>query len=158
MSVEKVVQQLKKYDMDKRIITFNETSATVSLAASRLGCEEARIAKTLSFKLKDKYILIVTCGNTKIDNKKYKQEFGEKAHMLESENVETIIGHQVGGVCPFGVNDGIEIYFDNSLKKYETVYPACGSIYNAIEISISELEKVVDFVKWIDVCKSIDIE
>lgn len=153
MSLEKVKEHLKKFNMENRIITVTESSATVVLAAQSLGCEEARIAKTLSFTLKDKNILIVTAGDTKIDNAKYKQEFGEKAHMIPGDLVEKIVGHPVGGVCPFGVNENIEIYLDESLKRFITVFPACGSIDTAIELTIEELETTTNYVKWINVCK-----
>ena len=153
MSEIKEKEYLKKYKMDNRIITMNTSSATVALAAESLGCEEARIAKTLSFKLQDKYILIVTAGDVKIDNAKYRHEFGEKAKMLQAEEVEEIIGHPVGGVCPFGVNSGVDIYLDESLKRFTTVFPACGATNNAIEVTIEELENVTKQTKWIDVCK-----
>lgn len=153
MSLVKVQEHLKKYNMEDKIITVPESSATVALAAQSLGCEEARIAKTLSFNLKDKNILIVTAGDTKIDNAKYKQEFGEKAHMIPGDQVEELIGHPVGGVCPFGVNEGIEIYLDESLKRFKTVFPACGTQDTAIELTINELENIINYVKWVDVCK-----
>jgi len=151
----KVKDYLKQYNMDTRIIELEESSATVALAAKALNCEEARIAKTLSFKLKDKNILIVTAGDVKIDNAKYKNEFGEKARMLPSEEVLDIIGHPVGGVCPFAVNKDVSIYLDLSLKRFETVFPACGSNHNAIELTNEELEKVTNYNKWIDVTKEI---
>lgn len=153
MSVAKVKEYLKKYNMEERIIELPTSSATVALAAQNLNCEEARIAKTLSFQLKNKCILIVTAGDTKIDNAKFRHEFGEKAHMLPSDIVEDKIGHPVGGVCPFAVNDNVEIYLDESLKRFETVFPACGSINNAIEITNEELEKTTNYIKWINVCK-----
>ena len=153
MSNISVIEHLKKYNMDSRIITVKTSSATVKEAAEALGTEEARIAKTLSFKLKDRYILIVVKGDVKIDNAKYKHTFGEKAHMLSLDEVEEVTGHPVGGVCPFGVKEGVEIYLDESLKKFETVFPACGNINNAIEVSIPELEKVTGYPKWVDVCK-----
>ena len=153
MSTISVIEHLKKYNMDKRIITVSTSSATVKEAAQALGTEEARIAKTLSFNLNNKPILIVVAGDVKIDNAKYRHTFGEKAHMLSFDEVEEITGHPVGGVCPFGVKPGVEIYLDESLKKFDTVFPACGNVNNAIEISISELEEVTGFVKWIDVCK-----
>lgn len=153
MSLTKVQEHLKKFNMEDRIITVPESSATVALAAQSLGCEEARIAKTLSFSLKEKNILIVTAGDTKIDNAKYRQEFSEKAHMIPGDNVEEIIGHPVGGVCPFGINENIEIYLDISLKRFKTVFPACGTIDTAIEVTIKELEEVTNYTKWIDVCK-----
>lgn len=156
MSKTSVIEHLKKYNMEDRIITVPTTSATVAEAAIALGTEEARIAKTLSFRLKGKNILIVVKGTAKIDNAKYKHTFGEKAHMLSFDEVEEITGHPVGGVCPFGVKDGVEIYLDNSLKEFDTVYPACGAPNNAIEISIEELEKVTGYTKWVDVCKEVD--
>ena len=133
---------------------MNTSSATVSLAAESLGCEEARIAKTLSFKLEDKCILIVTAGDVKIDNAKYRHEFGLKAKMLQPEEVNELIGHPIGGVCPFGVNEGVNIYLDESLKRFTTVFPACGETNNAIELTIKELEETTNYVKWIDVCKA----
>ena len=153
MSTLSVIEHLKKYNMNSRIITVKTSSATVKEAAEALGTEEARIAKTLSFKLKDKNILIVVAGDMKIDNSKYKQTFTEKAHMLPPEEVEEITGHPVGGVCPFGVKPGISIYLDESLKRFKTVYPACGSTNNAIELSIKELEEVTDYTGWVDVCQ-----
>lgn len=156
MSTLSVIEHLKKYNMDKRIITVPTTSATVAEAAEALGTEEAKIAKTLSFRLKDRCILIVVKGDVKIDNAKYRHTFGEKAHMLSFDEVEEVTGHPVGGVCPFGVKDGVEVYLDESLKKFDTVFPACGDVNNAIEISIPELEEVTGFVKWVDVCKERD--
>lgn len=153
MSVERVKNYLKKYNMDDRIITFDYSSATVALAAQALGCEEARIAKSLSFRLGENTILVITAGDVKIDNAKYRHEFGEKAHMLSFDEVEEKIGHPVGGVCPFGVNDGVSIYLDESLKRFTTVFPACGEPNNAIELTISELENITEYVKWVDVCK-----
>lgn len=154
MSTISVIEHLKKYNMEKRIITVSTSSATVKEAAEALGTEEARIAKTLSFKLKDKNILIVVAGDVKIDNAKYRHTFGEKAHMLSFEEVEEITGHPVGGVCPFGVKPGIEIYLDESLKRFETVYPACGATNNAIELTIKELEETTNYIMWVDVCKA----
>jgi len=153
MSELKVREYLKKYKMDNRIITMDTSSATVALAAMSLRCEEARIAKTLSFKVEDKCILIVTAGDVKIDNAKYRHEFGLKAKMIQAEEVVELIGHPIGGVCPFGVNKGVEIYLDESLKRFTTVFPACGETNNAIELTIKELEETTDYVKWIDVCK-----
>lgn len=153
MSVTKVQEYLKKNNMDTRIITVPTTSATVKEAAEALGTEEAKIAKTLSFKLKDKYIVIVTTGDVKIDNAKYRHTFNEKAHMVASIEVEEKIGHPIGGVCPFALNEGVEVYLDESLKQFKTVYPACGATNNAIEISIEELEKVTNYKEWIDVTK-----
>ena len=151
--MDKVKEYLKKYNIDDKIIEFEESTATVELAAKALNCEEARIAKTLSFRLKDKCILIVTAGDVKIDNSKYRNEFGEKAKMLHYDEVLDVIGHPVGGVCPFAVNENIEIYLDESLKRFETVFPACGSSNNAIELSPSKLEEITNSIKWINVTK-----
>ena len=158
MSAIKVKEYLKKYNMDKRIVTFDTPSATVKEAADNLPCEEKRIAKTLSFTTKNGYILIVMAGDVKIDNKKYRDEFKEKAHMLPNDIVEEVTGHPVGGVCPFAINEEIKIYLDVSLKRFETVFPACGSNHNAIEISLEELEEVVPYVNWVDVCKEKDCQ
>ena len=153
MSIERVRKYFKSVGIDDRIKEFNESSATVELAAHALGCAPERIAKTLSFKLKDDCILIVTAGDVKIDNSKYKAQFGAKASMLKSDEASELIGHAVGGVCPFAVNDGVMVYLDESLKRFETVFPACGSSNSAIELTIPELEKYSGFIAWIDVCK-----
>lgn len=133
---------------------FATSSATVELAAEAVGCEPARIAKTLSFKVGDTPILIVAAGDAKIDNPKYKAQFHTKAKMLTREEVEEKIGHAVGGVCPFAVNEGVEIYLDESLKRFETVYPAAGSSNSAIQMTMEELEKYSGSSRWIDVCKA----
>ncbi len=151
MAVDKVKQYFKKYKMENRIKEFDVSSATVELAAQALNTEGKRIAKTMSFRLKEKYILIVLAGDAKISNSKYKAFFHEKAHMLKFDEVEDIIGHPPGGVCPFAINDGIEVYLDESLKRFETVFPACGSTNSAIELTIEELEKYSNFKEWIDV-------
>lgn len=153
MSLEKARARLKKFDADNRIIEFDVSSATVELAAEAVGCEPARIAKTLSFRTNDGVILIVAAGDTKIDNPKYKAHFGCKARMLAFEEVEPEIGHMVGGVCPFGVNANVTVYLDESLRRFETVFPACGSANSAIEVTIPELEKFSGFKAWVDVCK-----
>lgn len=155
MSLLRAKEYLKKYNLDDKILTFDESSATVKLASIALGIEEGRIAKTLSFVVNDKYILIVSAGDVKIDNAKYKREFGIKAKMIEHEMVEEKIGHKIGGVCPFGVNDGVLIYLDESLKKYDYVYPACGESNNAIKLFVSDLEKIINYEKWIDVTKEL---
>lgn len=154
MAIDKVKKYFSQYDMDKKILEFAVSSATVDLAASALNCEPARIAKTLSFIVNDKVILIVTAGDAKIDNAKYKSFFRAKARMLSFEEVEQRVGHAIGGVCPFAVNDGIDIYLDNSLKRFDTVFPACGSSNSAIELTISQLEKYSLYKEWIDVCKN----
>lgn len=151
--MDKVKEYLKKYNLDDKIIEFSESTATVELAAKALNCEEARIAKTLSFKLKDKYIVIVTAGDVKIDNAKYRNQFGEKAKMLHFEEVLDAIGHPVGGVCPFALNENVGIYLDESLKRFKTVFPACGSSHTAIEIEPLRLEEITNCISWVDVTK-----
>ena len=153
MSYIKAKEYLKKYNLEDRVMDFNESSATVKEAAATLNCTEGEIAKTLSFIVNDKPILIVTAGDTKIDNSKFKNEFHIKAKMIDYDNVEKLIGHQVGGVCPFGINEGVDVYLDTSLKKYDIVYPACGSSNSAVKLSVSELEKISNNIKWICVCK-----
>lgn len=153
MSVEKVREYFKTKGIDERIQEFEVSSATVSLAAKALDCEESRIAKTLSFHIGEKVVLIVTAGDAKIDNPKYKARFGTKAKMLSFDEAEPLTGHAVGGVCPFAVNEGVDIYLDISLKRFNTVFPACGSSNSAIELSMRELEEYSDFIEWIDVCK-----
>jgi len=139
--------------MEDRVREFEVSSATVELAAQALGCECERIAKTLSFYMNESAILIVAAGDAKIDNKKFKEKFQTKAKMVAFEEVEPLIGHSVGGVCPFGINEGIIVYLDESLKRFETVFPACGSSNSAIELTIDELEKVSGYTEWVDVCK-----
>ena len=153
MAIDKARNWLKKYKLDGKIKELNESSATVSEAAMAIGVEEARIAKTISFKVNEKVVLIVCAGDTKIDNSKYKNEFETKAKMLEFSEVEDLVGHAVGGVCPFGINDDVEVYLDKSLKRFDVVYPACGSSNSMVELTIEELEKSSNYIKWIDVCK-----
>ena len=151
MAIDKVREYFKKYNMEDKILEFDVSSATVEEAAKALNTEGKRIAKTLSFKTKDKVLLLVLAGDAKISNSKYKQIFHEKAHMLTYDEVNELIGHPVGGVCPFAVNDGVEVYLDQSLKRFETVFPACGSANSAIELTIPELEKTSNYISWIDV-------
>lgn len=153
MSVEKVKKYFEKKGIADRIQEFEISSATVALAAKALQCEENRIAKTLSFHVGEKVVLIVAAGDAKIDNAKYKAQFGAKAKMLSFDEAEPLIGHAVGGVCPFAVNEGVETYLDISLKRFNTVFPACGSSNSAIELSLEELEKYSNFSDWVDVCK-----
>lgn len=153
MAIDKVKEYFKQWNMENRILEFEVSSATVELAAQALDCEPKRIAKTLSFKIDDKCILIVTAGDAKIDNSKYKLQFGTKAKMLTPDEVEAFVGHAVGGVCPFGIKDGIVTYLDISLKRFRTVFPACGSSNSAIEINLDELEQYSNAHSWIDVCK-----
>ncbi len=153
MSIERVKEYFKQYNMDDKVMEFSVSSATVELAAKALNTEGCRIAKTLSFSVNDSPILIVTAGDAKIDNKKYKTFFGAKAKMLSFDEVEEKIGHAVGGVCPFAINDGVTVYLDESIKRFETVFPACGSSNSAIELTPEELEKYSNYKQWIDVCK-----
>lgn len=154
MAIEKVKAYFKEYGLENRIRELETSSATVELAAEALNCEPCRIAKTLSFMVNERPILIVTAGDAKIDNAKYKAQFSAKAKMLTPEEAQELIGHAVGGVCPFAVNEGVEVYLDVSLKRFITVFPACGSSNSAIELTIEELEKFSGYTAWIDVCKS----
>ena len=153
MSIENVREYFRKFNMEDKIIELKESSATVELAARALNCEPARIAKTLTFHLEDCPILILTAGDVKIDNKKYKEKFGTKARMLSFNEAETLIGHSVGGVCPFGIKEGVKVYLDNSLKRFQTVFPAAGSSNSAIEMNLDELEKYSNSIEWIDVTR-----
>ena len=153
MSIEKVREYMKKYGMEDKILEFEVSSATVELAAEAVGTEGKRIAKSLSFLVGETPIIIVTAGDGRVDNKKYKAEFSCKAKMLAFEQVEELIGHRVGGVCPFAVNEGVEVYLDESLKRFETVFPACGSSNSAIELTIPQLEELSGYIKWVDICK-----
>ena len=153
MSIEKVKAYFRTRGMEDRVLEFTVSSATVELAAIALGCEECRIAKTLSFHVGERVVLVVMAGDTKIDNQKYKAQFGTKAKMLEYEEAPALIGHAVGGVCPFAVNDGVEVYLDESLKRFETVFPACGSANSAIEMTMTELEEHSGSLGWVDVAK-----
>lgn len=153
MAIEKVREYFNQYGIENRIREFDVSSATVELAAEALHCEPCRIAKTLSFMVKEGPVLIVAAGDAKIDNPKYKAQFGVKAKMLTPEEVIELIGHAVGGVCPFAVHEGVSVYLDESLKRFDTVFPACGSSNSAIELTIAELEQYSSFTSWIDVCK-----
>jgi prolyl-tRNA editing enzyme YbaK/EbsC (Cys-tRNA(Pro) deacylase) len=154
MAVEAVKEYFSKYGIADRIKEFDVSSATVELAAQALGCEPCRIAKTLSFLVNGHAVLIVAAGDVKIDNPKYKAQFGTKAKMLTPDEVKTLVGHAVGGVCPFAVKEGVSVYLDDSLKRFSSVFPACGSSNSAIELSIAELEEHSGFICWIDVCKN----
>ena len=153
MAIEKVKAYFAQFGIPDRVKEFDVSSATVELAANALNCEPCRIAKTLSFMVNDKAILIVAAGDAKIDNPKYKAQFGTKAKMLKPEEVVELVGHAIGGVCPFGINEGVAVYLDKSLQRFETVFPACGSSNSAIELTIPELEKYSNYVEWTDVCK-----
>ena len=154
MSIEAVKTYFSEYGIANRIREFDVSSATVELAAQALGCEPCRIAKTLSFMVDGKAILIVAAGDAKIDNPKYKARFGTKAKMLSPEEAEELIGHAVGGVSPFGIKAGVMVYLDESLKRFSTVFPACGSSNSAIELTINDLEKYSGYDSWVDVCKN----
>lgn len=153
MAIEKVREYFKQYGIDNRIQEFEVSSATVELAAKALHCEPCRIAKTLSFLVDGHAILIVAAGDAKIDNPKYKAQFATKAKMLSPAEAESLVGHAVGGVCPFGINEGVDVYLDESLRRFTTVFPACGSSNSAIELTIPELEKYSSPAAWVDVCK-----
>lgn len=156
MAIEKVKAYFNTFNMAERIQEFDTSSATVELAAAALHCEPARIAKTLSFSVNQTPVLIVAAGDAKIDNPKFKAQYQTKAKMLTFEEAEELIGHSIGGVCPFAVNDGVVVYLDESLKRFETVFPACGSSNSGIELTIAELEKHSDYTAWVDVCKNWD--
>ncbi|MGI6084140.1 MAG: YbaK/EbsC family protein [Acetivibrionales bacterium] len=151
MAIGKVKEYFKKYGIDSRVREFDVSSETVELAAKALNCEPCRIAKTLSFIVDGSPILIVIAGDAKINNSKYKAQFKTKAKMLSFDEAEKLIGHAVGGVCPFAVNEGVKVYLDESLKRFKTVFPACGSGNSAIELTIEELEKYSEYVAWVDV-------
>lgn len=155
MSVESVKQYFKQYGIENKVIEFDVSSATVELAAKALNTDEKRIAKTISGKIDEEAILIVVAGDVKIDNRKYKDEFKKKFKMLQGEEVQEKIGHKIGGVCPFAIKDGVKVYLDMSLQRFDTVFPACGSSNSAIELTIEELERYSNYEKWIDVCSTI---
>ena len=152
MAIERAKEYLKKFGAEDRVLEFEVSSATVELAAQALGCEPARIAKSLTC-IGEHPIMIIAAGDAKIDNKKFKEQFSMKAKMLGADEVESLIGHAVGGVCPFGIYEDVEVYLDESLKRFETVFPAAGSSNSAIELTIEELEKFSNSKAWIDVCK-----
>lgn len=153
MSYELAKAHLEKYGLADRIQLFDVSSATVELAAQAVGVEGARIAKTLSFKLDSGCILIIAAGDARIDNRKYKDTFHKKASMPSADEVLEQIGHPVGGVCPFGIKTGIPVYLDESLKRFDIVYPAAGTGNSAVELTIDELYKSSEAVGWVDVCK-----
>lgn len=154
MSIEKVREYLKQFNKDKSILEMNESTATVELAAIALDTEQARIAKSLSFYDRDSAMVIVVAGDAKIDNKKFKEEFGFKAKMLSLDDAVKFTGHAVGGVCPFALPDNVRVFLDESMKRFKTMFPACGSSNSAIELTLEELDKFSKNEKWIDVCKN----
>lgn len=153
MSFDIAKEHLVKLGLGDRVYAFEVSSATVELAAQAVGCEPARIAKTLSFMVEDGPVLVVAAGDAKVDNHKYKEEFKTKAKMLTPDQVTELVGHSVGGVCPFGIRDGVKVYLDESLKRFDAVYPACGSASSAVRLGIPELELASGYEKWVDVCK-----
>ena len=154
MAIEKVREYFRQFGMEDRVREFKVSSATVELAAAALGCEPCRIAKTLSFMTEEGPVLIVAAGDAKIDNTKYKAQFHTKAKMLTPDEAVELVGHAVGGVCPFAINDGVKVYLDESLRRFETVFPAAGSGSSAIELTLAELENYSNSTAWIDVCKN----
>ena len=153
MAIERVRAYFEQFGIQERIREFAVSSATVELAAKALGCEPRRIAKSLTFLVDEKPVMVVAAGDARVDNTAYKAQFHTKAKMLTPDEVETLIGHAIGGVCPFGIREGVSVYLDQSLKRFETVFPACGSSNSAIELTIPELEKYAAPVGWVDVCK-----
>ena len=153
MAIDKVKEYLKKYDMADRILEFEVSSATVELAAEAVGCEAKRIAKSMSFLVEEKPVLVVLAGDARISNPKFKETFHTKAKMLSPEQVNEMIGHSIGGVCPFAINEGVTVYLDESLKRFETVFPAAGSSNSAIELTLDELWKYSNSVGWVDIGK-----
>lgn len=154
MSFENVKKYFEEIEMDSKIIELKDSSATVEQAANALGCKPEHIAKTMSFKTKEGPILIVCAGDAKIDNKKYKSVFGQKEKMIPANEVEELIGHLPGGVCPFAIKENVKVYLDVSLKRFEKVYPAAGNGHSAIELTIKELETISKADSWVDVCNN----
>lgn len=153
MSIDRAKAHLEKHGLADRIREFEVSSATVALAAEAVGVIPARIAKTLSFKIDDRVLLVVAAGDARVDNTKYKARFGAKAKMLTPEEAVERVGHEVGGVCPFGVNEGVEVYLDESLRRFDTVFPAAGTAASAVRLNCDELYKCAQAVDWVDVCK-----
>lgn len=153
MSIDRVREYFKQWNLEDRIQEFNVSSATVELAAQALNCEPERIAKSISFMVKGNAVLVVAAGDAKIDNRKFKEYFTVKAKMLTPDDLLEMVGYPVGGVCPFAVNEGTAVYLDKSLMRFETVFPACGSSNSTIELSIPELERYSNYLEWVDVCK-----
>ncbi len=156
MSLTNAREHLKKYGLENNIMEFESSSATVKEAAQTIHCEEEQIAKTLSFLVNKEPILIVIPGDKKIDNAKFKAQFNTRAQMIPYDDVEKLTGHAVGGVCPFGIKENVTVYLDNSLKRFKTIYPACGSSNSAIKLNLQELEQASNYKSWVDVCKNIE--
>ena len=156
MAIEKVREYFRRYGMEDRVMELETSSATVELAAQALGCEGARIAKTMSFLVDGHAVLIVTAGDTKVNSSKFKATFHTKARMLTADQLEELVGHAPGGVCPFAVNEGCETYLDESLKRFAVVYPAAGNAASAVELTVPELERFANSAGWVDVCSRIE--
>ena len=153
MSLERAKAHLERFGLADRVQLFDVSSATVELAAQAVGCEPARIAKTLSFLLPEGPVLILAAGDARIDNSKYKAQFHTKAKMIPHDQVEELIGHGVGGVCPFGVKEGVPVWLDESLRRFDLVYPAAGTSNSAVKLTLAELEQASQALGWVDVCK-----
>lgn len=153
MSIETAKKHLEKYGFADKVIEFDVSSATVELAAAAVGCEPCMICKSLTFNVNGEAVMILAAGDAKVDNGKYKGFFGTKAKMLTPDEVESMIGHRIGGVCPFGINDGVKVYLDISMKRFEYIYPAAGSSNSAIKLTMDEIERLSETDGWIDVCK-----
>ena len=153
MAIDRARAHLAKYGLESRILEFDVSSATVELAAQAIGCEPSHIAKSLSFLVGETPILVVAAGDAKVDNPKYKAQFATKAKMMTPDQAVELIGHAVGGVCPFGIESGVKVYLDESHKRFDAVYPACGSSNSAIRLTIAELEQCSEYDAWVDVCK-----
>ena len=156
MSLETAKEYLRSFGMGGRVLEFSQSSATVAEAARAAGTEPGRIAKTMSFYVGEEPVLILLAGDVKVDNHKYKEQFHTKAKMLPPEDLPEVVGHAMGGVCPFGIKPGVTVYLDESLKRFETVFPAAGSSNSAIELSIPELEKVSGARAWVDISKPVE--
>lgn len=154
MSFEKAKNHLQKLGLESKIYTFTNSSATVAEAANLLGCTDGEIAKSISLLVGDSPILVISRGDYKIDNNKFKSYFNTKAKMIQFDDVEKYIGHKAGGVCPFGINEDVKVYLDISLKDFDVLYPACGDAKSAVKLTILELEKASNFINWVDVCKA----
>lgn len=153
MAIERVIEHFEKFRMRDKILEFDVSSATVLLAAEAVGCQPQRIAKTLSYMVDGKPILVVMAGDARTENKKFKAQFSAKAKMLTADELVELVGHAIGGVCPFGINEGVTVYLDESLKRFDTVFPACGSSNSAIELTIEQLEQTSYFTAWVDISK-----
>ena len=154
MSIERARKYFSDMGIEDRVREFEVSSATVEKAAEAVGCQPMRIAKSLSFMIKGVPTIVVVAGEARIDNRKFKDEFSAKAKMIDPNELEELVGHEMGGICPFGIKDGVDVFLDISLKLFETVFPACGSDNSAIELSIEEMEKYSNYIKWVDVCKN----